>query len=346
MRKIVLLCMASAVFACTMAQDPTLKEIQGTSEKKVKFDSISTKWVTGGVFSLNLGQGGSRNWAAGAEKFSFSIASYLSVFANKKFGKYSWRNTIDLGFAMVNASSTGVRKTDDKIDLFTKFTRDLSTTTSAGLVGSLRSQFTPGYDYDYLGKGLQRRTSDFFAPAYAVIAPGIDWHPKSYFSVFVSPLSARFVIVTNEPKSYYYQGGVIPTTPEAYEMPLAALYGVDPARGVRNEIGGFLSANFGMEIFKNVTYKTRTDLFSNYTKSYRFTPTGPDELQITEVSPKPQNIDVFWTNIILMKVNKWLGVSYNFDLIYDDDVRQFGPDKNSAATQMRSMLGIGVTAAF
>src|SRR5688572_2088104 len=112
MRKIVLLCMATAVFACTMAQDPTMKEIQGTSEKKTKFDSISSKWVTGGVISLNLGQGGSRNWAAGAEKFSFSVASYLSVFANKKIGNYSWRNTLDLGFSMVNASSTGVRKTD------------------------------------------------------------------------------------------------------------------------------------------------------------------------------------------------------------------------------------------
>src|SRR5688500_2519053 len=323
MRKIVLLGIAVATFTVTFAQDP-LKEIQGTTQRKSKFDSISTSWVKGGVFSLNVGQGGSRNWAAGAEKFSFSIASYLSLFGNRQIGKYSWRNTLDLGYAMVRTTSLGTRKQDDKIDLFTKFSRDLSTTTSFGLVGNLRTQFTAGYDYDYLAKGLQRRTSDFMAPAYAVIAPGIDWHPKSYFSVFVSPLSARFVIVTNEPKSYYYQGGVIPVTPEEYEMPLAALYGVDPARGVRNEIGAFLTAQFGMEIFKNVTYKTRTDLFSNYTKTYRFTPTGPDELQITELSPKPKNIDVFWTNIILMKVNRWLGVSYNFDLIYDDDVRQFG----------------------
>jgi hypothetical protein len=337
--------MATALFACTLAQDP-LKEIQGATQRKSKFDSISTSWVKGGVFALNVGQGGSRNWAAGAEKFSFSVASSLSLFANKQIGNYSWRNTLDLGYAMVRTTSLGTRKTDDKIDLFTKFARDLTTTTSLGLVGNLRTQFTSGYDYDYLGKGLRRRTSDFFAPAYAVLAPGIDWHPKSYFSVFVAPVSARFIIVTNEPKSYFYQGGVIPVTPAAYEVPLAVLYGVDPSKGVKNEIGGFISANFGKDIFRNVTYKTRADLFSNYRKSDRFTVTGPDQLQVTEVPAKPQNVDVFWSNIIVMKVNRFLNVSYNFDLIYDDDVRQFGPNKTSAAAQMRSMLGIGVAATF
>jgi hypothetical protein len=346
MSKIILLCVATAVFAGTFAQDPALREIQGTSQRKTKFDSISTSWVKGGVFALNVGQGGSRNWAAGAEKFSFSVASSLSLFANRKFGNYSWRNTLDLGYALVRTTSLGTRKTDDKIDLLTKFARDLSTTTSLGLVGTLRTQFSSGYDYDYLGKGLKRRTSDFFAPAYAVIAPGIDWHPKSYFSVFVAPVAARFIIVTNEPKSYFYQGGVIPVTPEEYEVPLSVLYGVDPARGVRNEIGGFLTAMFGKDIFKNVTYKTRVDLFSNYMKTQRFTPIGPDQLQITDVPAKPQNVDVFWTNTLVMKVNNFLNVSYNFDLIYDDDVRQFGPDKTSAATQLRSMLGIGIAASF
>jgi hypothetical protein len=45
-------------------------------------------------------------------------------------------------------------------------------------------------------------------------------------------------------------------------------------------------------------------------------------------------------------VNSWLNVTYQFDLIYDDDVRQFGPNKNSAAAQMRSLLGVGFAAKF
>jgi hypothetical protein len=57
-------------------------------------------------------------------------------------------------------------------------------------------------------------------------------------------------------------------------------------------------------------------------------------------------VDVYWTNAIVMKVNKFLNVTYNFDLIYDDDVRQFGPNKTSAGTQIRSLLGVGFSAKF
>jgi hypothetical protein len=47
-----------------------------------------------------------------------------------------------------------------------------------------------------------------------------------------------------------------------------------------------------------------------------------------------------------MKVNKWLMVNYNFDLIYDDDVKLFGTGRNKAATQLRTQLGVGFAARF
>ena len=65
-----------------------------------------------------------------------------------------------------------------------------------------------------------------------------------------------------------------------------------------------------------------------------------------EFKAKPQNVDVYWTNAVVMKVNKWLSVTYNLDMIYDDDVRQFGDDGNSAGLQVRSLLGVGLTTRF
>jgi hypothetical protein len=47
-----------------------------------------------------------------------------------------------------------------------------------------------------------------------------------------------------------------------------------------------------------------------------------------------------------MKVNKLLGVTYNFDLIYDDDVRIFGPTGKAPRTQIKSLLSVGITAKF
>lgn len=347
MRKLFVLSTLLFSFFAAVSQEPGVKEIQKQSEKGLAFDTAhKSGWKKGGVFTLNLGQGSSRNWAAGAEKFSFSTAAYLSVFANYRQGRFSWGNTLDLGYAMVNTTSLGNRKTDDKIDFYSKASHDLSKTFSLSGVVNFRTQFYDGFDYSYLGK-YKRKTSSFFAPAYLIVAPGVDWHPVPYLSIFVSPISTRTVIVTREPYSYYFPGGVIP--PEdggGFEAPLSTYYGVDPARKVRAEIGGFLSANFNKEVFKNIVYKSRLDLYSNYLSSYRFTPMGGEQLGIEKINAQPQHIDVFWTNLIVMKVNKFLNVTYNFDLIYDDDVRQFGDNKTSAAAQLRSLLAVGFSAKF
>ena len=332
------------------SQDPNVKEMRGQAERKSEVKD-TTGWQKGGVIGISLAQGSSKNWAAGAEKFSFSTASTVSVFANIREGKMYWNNTLDLGYAIQNTHTVGSRKTDDKIDFFSKLGRDISKTVSIAGVLNFRSQFTDGYDYNYLGKGIRKKTSSFLAPAYVILAPGIDWHPTNYFSIFISPASLRMVIVANDPRSYLFPGAVIPDslrTPGGpqFETPLAVLYGVDPQRKVRTEVGGFASVNFNKEIVKNIVLKSRLDLYSNYLSTTRFAVTGPDQLAITKIGSNPEKVDIFWTTLIAMKVNRFISVTYNFDLIYDDDVRQFGTNKSSAGTQIRSLLGVGFSAQF
>ena len=127
------------------------------------------------------------------------------------------------------------------------------------------------------------------------------------FSLFVSPISARWTFVSRS------------------NIELATNYGLDSGKTSKFEAGAYLSANFKKEIFKNVVYKGRLDLYSNYLAN-------------------PQNVDVYWTNLIGLKVNKWLTVTYSFDLIYDDDVKIFGPDKNAPRTQTKTLLSVGFTA--
>jgi hypothetical protein len=349
MKRLIFFMLICGSASVTIGQDKTIKGLQETADKKAFSNDTShiKGWRKGGVFTLNAGQGSSKNWAAGAEKFSLSIAGYLSLYANYRSGKFKWDNTIDLGYAMVNTTSTGLRKTDDKIDLYSKAGYELSKNFSLAGVVNFRTQFAQGYDYDYLGKGYQKPTSNFMAPGYLIIAPGIDYHPVPYFNIFFSPISSRFVIVTNQPGSYFFPGGVIPVADGGgFELPLAAGYGVDPGRKVRAEVGGFASITFAKEIFKNITYKSRMDLYANYLSTERFTAIGPGQLDIEKNESKPQNVDVFWTNLIVMKVNKFLNVTYNFDLIYDDDVRQFGDKKSSAAAQLRSLLAVGFSLTF
>ncbi|HKP32677.1 MAG TPA: DUF3078 domain-containing protein [Chitinophagaceae bacterium] len=312
-------------------------------------DTTKQGWRKGGLISINIGQGGSRNWAAGAEKWSVSAAGLLNLFANKVSGKWTWDNSLDISYAFVNTHSLGYRKTDDRLDFVSKAGYKLTDKLSiAGLV-NFRSQFYYGFDYNYLNQGLKRRTSGFMAPAYLTVAPGLDWKPTKSLSIFVTPISARWTFVTDRPYDYLFQGGVIPAQYQTAatgtnERPKSVLYGVDPVRQVKFEAGGFASIAFNKDVFKNVTFKSRLDLFSNYLKGYTFL--APTYTQTIRTGAHPEKIDVYWTNTITMKVNKWLNVTYSLDMIYDDDVKQFGPNHNVAAAQFRTLLGVGFSTKF
>ena len=73
---------------------------------------------------------------------------------------------------------------------------------------------------------------------------------------------------------------------------------------------------------KNITYKTRVDLFSNYLN-------------------KPQNINFFMTNQLSCKISKYFSVTYSLDMIYDDNVRLFGEHGDAPGLQIKSLIGIG-----
>ena len=289
------------------AQDKTVRDLKTVGTTSFKEDTThKSGWKKGALLNLGIAQGATSNWAAGGERSSLALNGYVNLFANLKRDRIRWYNNLDLFYAVINTSSQGKRKNDDRIDLFSKYTYQLKPKLGFGMVGNFRTQFTNGYKYDD-NPANNKLTSTFMAPAYLTLAPGFDWTPTNYFSLFFSPISARWTYV-GRPS-------------------LIGFYGVDPGKKSRLEAGAYLSANFKKEIMKNVVYQSRLDLYSNYLH-------------------KPKNIDVFWTNVIGMKVNKLLGVTYNFDLIYDDDVRIFGPTGKAPRTQIKSLLSVGITAKF
>lgn len=308
MKKILLATAILFLGYAVKAQDADVQKMKNETKREVKKDEKQPEgWTKGGVFNLNLSQGASRNWAAGAEKSSFSINALVNTFAYYKKGKNSWDNILNLQYGLVNTTSLGTRKNDDRIDLLTRYGYQLKNPKwYVTALGNLRTQFTDGFVYSGTAKTLN---SASFAPAYLLVSPGIMYKPNATFDVFLSPVTGRWTIVTEGNKG------------------LRSLYGFkDTTKASLGEFGAFLTANFKKDIFKNVTYSSRLDLFSNYKK-------------------EPQNIDVFWSNIIGMKVNKYIGVTYNLDLLYDHDVKN--PKTGGLmGTQLKSLLGVGFTATF
>ena len=50
-------------------------------------------------------------------------------------------------------------------------------------------------------------------------------------------------------------------------------------------------------------------------------------------------------NLFTAKLSKVLAASLELDLIYDDDIKLFGPN-DSPAWQLKSLIGIGLTVKF
>ncbi|WPQ63905.1 DUF3078 domain-containing protein [Chitinophaga sancti] len=304
------------VLVCTFgilhAQDDWMKTSREEASGKIKKDASDTTnkvWKKGGMFNLNINQGSLTNWAAGGDKFSFSVASSLSAFAFYKKGKHSWDNVLNLAYGYVNTTSLGGRKSDDLLSITSKYGYDIGKNFYLSGLVDLRSQFTDGYLYTDTSKTLSSR---FFAPAYLVLSPGIDYKPTDQFSIFFSPVTGRYVFVMDD---YLASQGA---------------FGVDTGKHIKSEFGAYLTINTVQTLAKGIVYKGRLDLYSNYRNN-------------------PQNVDLYMTNSLNLAVNKHISAVISLDMIYDDDVKSFVNPKTGVMgprLQVKEVIGVGFSAKF
>jgi len=288
-------------------------------EKKLRTQSKDTiqGWKTGSVLGANLSQTSLTNWAAGGQN-SVAINGIFSVFANYLRDKSVWDNSLDLGYGLLKqGSNPDFMKTDDKIDFLSKYGREAFKNFYYAALLNFKTQMAPGYNYP----NTTDKISDFLAPAYLLGALGMDYKPSSYFSAFIAPLTAKFTIVNDK------------------KLSDEGAFGVKKGEKTRSEIGGYIRAiytknDFKSEFMKNIAFTSKLDLFSNYLDN-------------------PQNIDVSWETLIAMKVNKYISVTFNTHLLYDDntlisiDENDDGVvDKKGPRTQFKEILGVGFSYKF
>jgi hypothetical protein len=291
------------------AQDKTVSKLKEESRKNIAKDAADTiikTWKKGGLVGINLAQASLSNWAAGGDEFSLSVNAIINLYAFYKKGKSSWDNTFDFSAGYIRTMSLGGRKNDDKLDLLSKYGYGIAPKLNVGGLFNFRSQLFKGYTYR---SGAKKFSSAFLSPAYILLGVGIDFKPNDHFSVFISPATARLTIVKDDTLS------------------AKGLYGVDAGEHHQFEFGAFLSASYITDLSKIISYKGRLDLFSNYKRN-------------------PQNVDMLMSNIFAAKLSKWLTATWNFDLVYDDDVKLFGNNGRSAALQIKSLVGAGLLVKF
>lgn len=318
------LLLAAMPVMSAVAQDAT-KVIRESAPLSAA-DSTGKIWTRGATLNVNITQVSLTNWSAGGNNSLGGIILF-NGFANRHKGKHVWDNSLIMAFGGQLQSQQGysltddqavVLKTDDRIELNSKWGRELKKPWYLSALGQFKTQFTEGFDAN------NTRISNLFAPAYLILAVGVDYRPNDNFSVFISPAAMKLTVVND--KSLY--GGS--TDPDL------RVFGVKNGSTTEVEVGGYLRATYTKEIAKNFTFLTRGDLYSNYLRN-------------------PQNIDVSWETLWTLKVNSWFGASLNTLLLYDHDIdvpRLKNVDVAGVTTkvvdpgpgtQFKQTLGIGLT---
>lgn len=273
-------------------------------------DSLDGKWQRSGVIGLNMTQVSLTNWAAGGFNSVSGIAMFNGT-ANWKKGRRAWDNSLVLAFGGQKIADADPQKTDDRIELNSKYGYDLKNHWYLAGVFQFKTQFTEGFNTE------GARISNLLAPGYALLGVGLDYKPNDNFTAFISPATARVVIVTDES----LWGGS--TDPEL------RVYGVKNGNTTEVEAGGYIRVMYKTELAKNISFMTRGDVFSNYLRD-------------------PQNMDVNWETLWTFKVNEWFAATVSTLLIYDHDTNLPKKDADGIpysgpATQFKQTLGLGIT---
>ncbi len=270
--------------------------------KDLPIKKDTTYWLNEGEFSIQLNQVSFSNWAAGGDN-SYAAVVGLNYAMNYAKNKSVWANQVVLSYGMQNLDGD-LRKTDDKIDLASKYGYSISKKANLGVLFSLRSQFTKGYNYPNTDTYVSR----FAAPLYLGLGPGIDYKPNKHLSLFFAPTTVQWVIIADD---YLSNLGV---------------FGNAAGEKVRTQFGAALTMQLKKEIAKNMKVNTKLALFSDYLNN-------PQNLIVNWDFVLDMKVNSF----ISAKITTGLIYDDNI-IINDEDGNPLGP-----RIQFKEMFGAGLS---
>jgi len=292
MKKIIFTITVVLITMVTVAQDTT---------------AVEGPWKSNGMVSLNFSQIGLTNWAQGGES-SYAINTLSAFNINYAQDNTSWDNSMDFGYGIQKIGEKDPGKTDDHLELMSKYGYKTSNDWYISGLLSLKTQFTKGYK---VSEGGDILISDFLSPGYILLAIGMEYKPNDSFFINFSPISGKITMVLNDSLSN------------------AGSFGLEAGKNMRSEFGGSVIIGINREIMKNVTLNSTLDLFSNYIEN-------------------PQNVDINWKVLVNMKINEFLSANISTHLRYDDDIPSIDADgtPRGPKVQFKEILGVGLSYKF
>lgn len=274
----------------TSAQEMCLIAVSKVEIPEIKYVEVEPPkyWTNGIMNQIGFSQVSLTQWAAGGAG-SIAMNAYVDAHANYKKGLMIWENRANLAYGFVNTIGERFKKSDDRIQLESKWGYGVANKLYASAVFNFRTQFARGYTYGTT-KADDKLISTFMAPGYITLGLGVDWKPHSTLSFNIAPVTGNVVVVGYNKD-------------EEIEKVLKKKYGFKDEEldnDVRKEFGAQLKGEF-KKGFKNITVGTVVTLFYDY------------------LAPKvaPQ---VYWDLNLDFKITRFFAATVRTNLIYDERI--------------------------
>ena len=213
---------------------------EAEDELKAKMKATDSGWKTGGVVNVNFSQAAfSTKWPSGGTN-SMTLTSLVSVFANYSDGANVWDNNLDLGYGFSKLGSDDLVKSEDKIDLTSKYGREAFKAWYYAALFNFKSQMTPTTMPDPMDPSKDITLSEFLSPGAALFAVGMDYKPGDILTAFISPITYKADMIMNDD-----------LLPEGKE-------------NVESQIGGYMRVLYKQPLMENINFESKFEAFSNY----------------------------------------------------------------------------------
>ncbi|MDR2556822.1 MAG: DUF3078 domain-containing protein [Bacteroidales bacterium] len=273
-------------------------------------------WVFKGMAGFNVAQTSLTNWSAGGENsVSGNVVGNLNILYSKE--GHNWESNLQSEYGLMWTPSKKFNKTVDKLFVASKYGYRMAQNEKANIwLYTVSVDFQTQYDKGYKNVGDENYISTWMAPAYFNASLGIDYHYKSIFSAYLSPLTSRTTFVLD---TFLSNQGA---------------FGVSAGQSVLAQMGISAKAQVNYTLCKNVTLQSSLSLFTPY--------------PINKDIDKFGNFVVDWDVLFLLKVNSFLSATINTNLKYDDKVKTTDADGNisGAKVQFKEMITVGIVYAF
>jgi hypothetical protein len=240
--------------------------------------------------------------------------SVLNIFGNYAKKKLKWSNNAEVRLGALKPEGNDWRKNEDEIEIASKFGLRAFRHWFYTISVNAKSQAFKGLKYK---EDTSWVVSNFLSPAILNFGVGMDYSPSKSLSVYISPINSKLTYVNDT--------ALIDQT----------AYGLKENEKSRYEAGFQMKSQLKIDITNDILLENKLDLFSNY-------------------SDHPENIDVNWQVLLVMKISKYISSNISTHLIYDHDIKfpktveKNGEEitKNVPLLQFKEILSIGLSYKF